>query len=66
MTASKAQYVVTVTTEGRQFWLRRTVWTSDPERADRHDTLDAAVAALGRAKPFMPAKVYRQAVAVQA
>lgn len=41
---------------GNDFWLRTTVWTVDPERANRFPTKEAAQAAIDKAAKFHPAR----------
>jgi hypothetical protein len=55
-------FQVTVMNAGSKFWLGGTVWRFAADRATTHETVEAAKAALVKAKPFMAAKVYRAAV----
>lgn len=54
-------HIVSLTHLGNDFHLRRTIWTADPDRADRFETRDAAQAALVKAKPFMKAAQFKAA-----
>lgn len=53
--------IVTLNHLGATFYLRRTVWTADLDRADRFETEDAARAQLAKAKPFMKAAQFKAA-----
>jgi hypothetical protein len=48
------------------YWLRGTVWTGGVDRATRFATVEAAQAALDRAKPFTKPKLFRTAAIVAA
>jgi hypothetical protein len=54
-------FVFTVNHNGRDFWLRGTVWSFSRDRATEYATEWEASEALEKAKPFMAAKVYRAA-----
>ena len=54
-------YIVTVTNNGETFYLRGTVWAFRAERAFAYDNESDARIALSRARPFMPAKIYKAA-----
>jgi len=58
-------YMLTVTNENEQFYLRGTVWAFRPERAFIYETETAARAALETARPFMPTKVYKAAQLIE-
>lgn len=53
--------IVTLHHLGATFYLRRTVWTAELDRADRFETEDAARAQLAKAKPFMKAAQFKAA-----
>lgn len=54
-------FVVNLTYLGNPFYLRNTVWTSDPARASKYTTELEARAALTKAKPFMKATQFKAA-----
>lgn len=53
--------IVTLSHLGATFYLRRTVWTADLDRADRFETEDAARDQLAKAKQFMKAAQFKAA-----
>jgi hypothetical protein len=55
-------YIVTVTHNGQQWPLRRTVIAYSMDRAEKFETREQAQAALEKARPFMKASVYKTAV----
>lgn len=62
-TQGKAKFfTIEVDHGGRTFYLRSTVWTSEFDRATRHESFDKALDALKKAKPFMKRSVWMKAV----
>jgi len=58
------QYVVTVTNQGNQFWLRGTTWAFRAERAFTFATIDQAKQAAKQAEKFM-APAIRKSYVIQ-
>ena len=58
-------YIVTVTKHNETYFLRGTVWAFRAERAFEYDNEPDARIALARARPYMPASVYRAARVVE-
>ncbi len=54
-------FKVTVIHMGNPFYLRSTVWISEPDRATEFKSWDDALAGLRKAKPFMKASIYNKA-----
>lgn len=54
-------FVTTVNHSGNTFYLRGTIWTAYLERATIYPDISTGVAALLKAKPFMPAKLFKAA-----
>ena len=61
-------YIITLNTTDGTCYLRVTVWTFPDrrERASEYASIDAAQAALDKARKFMPAKLYKAARIVAA
>jgi hypothetical protein len=55
-------FIVTTTTNGTEWPLRGTTWAYSMDRAQKFATRDEAQAALDKAKKFMRAAAYRNAV----
>lgn len=53
--------IVTLTHLGATFYLRRTIWTADLDRADQFETEADARAQLVKAKQFMKAAQFKAA-----
>lgn len=53
------KFIITVANAGHMFYLRKTVWTGELERADRFDTESDARTALDKASKFMKVSVYK-------
>lgn len=58
-------FIVTLTNNGQQFWLRGTTWAFGRERAQEFTSLGRAQEALLTAKPFMKAGLYKKAACVE-
>ena len=56
---------VTVVSNGNPFYLRNTVWTSDPSRATEFESWAAALAGLRNAEKFMKSSIYKKARIMQ-
>jgi hypothetical protein len=54
-------FIVKLIHLGNTFYLRSTVWTSDPARASEFASEEAAKAGLEKAKKFMKASTAREA-----
>jgi len=54
-------FIITVNHSGNEFYLRGTVWTAYSERATVYPDISTGVAALLKAKPFMPLKLFKKA-----
>ncbi|CAN7344443.1 hypothetical protein LJR220_003055 [Bradyrhizobium sp. LjRoot220] len=54
-------FIVTVIHKGKEVPLRGTVWAFEMDRATKHETHEAAEAALVAAKKFMHSRVYKKA-----
>ena len=52
---------VTVVSNGNPFYLRNTVWTSDPDRATEFKSWAEALAGLRKAEKFMKSSIYKKA-----
>jgi hypothetical protein len=59
-------FIVTVNTTGLPHFLRSTIWTADINRADKFETMEAATAALAKAKKFMKATTFKAAKIIAA
>ena len=56
-----AVFKVTVVSGGNPFYLRNTVWISDPARATEFKSWSEALAGQRKAEQFMKASVYKKA-----
>ena len=56
---------VTVVSNGNPFYLRNTVWTSDPDRATEFKSWAEALAGLRKAEKFMKSSIYKKARIMQ-
>lgn len=54
-------FIVKLIHLGNTFYLRSTVWTSDPERASEFASEEAAKAGLEKARKFMKASQFKAA-----
>jgi hypothetical protein len=57
-------HIVTLAHNGNTFYLRSTIWTSERDRAQVFQSVEAAQAGLLKAKPFMKAAMFRRAAIV--
>lgn len=55
-------FIVTLLHNGQKWPLRGTVWAFDMSRAQKFETRELAQAALNKARVFMPAKQFKNAV----
>jgi hypothetical protein len=58
--------VVNVNLVGEQIELKRTIWRFAGNDGDRFDSVEAAQAALNKAKQFMPAKLFKASRIIEA
>jgi hypothetical protein len=59
-------FIVTVTNQGQQFWLRGTTWAFHADRANQFPTQEAATLAAMKAEQFMAPKIRKSYKIVQA
>lgn len=55
-------FIVTITNNGQTYYLRSTIWAFAADRAQRFETEAAARAQLEKARKFMKAAQFKQAV----
>ena len=61
MTDETTIFKVTVVSNSNPFYLRNTVWTSDPDRATEFESWSDALAGLRKAEKFMKSSIYKKA-----
>ena len=54
-------FIVTLTNNGQQYWLRGTTWAFRAERAQSFETQDQAQKALAAARQFMKPSLFKLA-----
>lgn len=59
-------FVVKITNAGGDYYMRRTIWTGDPARADRFETEEAAREKLQAIRRFTKPKDFKVARIVEA
>ena len=58
-------HIATLVHLGNTFYLKGTIWVRERERANEFATLEAAQAALDRAKKFLPLARQKKATAIE-